>query len=103
MNLQEVTREFVKFRTELLVSSLRRLGIGTENIPQPARERRQKACHNREEVGPSTTAPPPPPPQSNWQWLFTRLDDIEYRLGQMDTRLEIIEYHLGIPPPHNGD
>ncbi|XP_027169413.1 MADS-box transcription factor 47-like [Coffea eugenioides] len=35
--------------------------------------------------------------------LFTRLDDIEYWLGRMDTHLEQIEYHLGIPLPHDSD
>ena len=46
VNMQGVTtREFVKPKIELSISSLRCMCIVTENIPQPTRERRQKARH----------------------------------------------------------
>ena len=101
--MKGVTQLAVRSSTEISVSSLCAMGIGTEHIPQPTHERRQKARHGQDEAEPSTAAPPPPPHQSNSQRLFTRLDDIEYRLGWMDTHLERIEYHLGIPPPQYGN
>ena len=101
--MQGARQEYVIGRAELSIFTLRHLGIGTENIRRAAQERRSKARHGREEPVPSGVAPPPPPPQSNWQRLFTRLDDIEHRLERMDTRLEWIEYQLGIPPPHASD
>ena len=46
VNLQCTTHEFVTPTNELLVSSFRRMSIGKENIPQPTRERKQKAHHD---------------------------------------------------------
>ncbi|XP_071932873.1 uncharacterized protein [Coffea arabica] len=104
VRLEGMRRENVPPRAEMTLTTLRRLGIGTGDIPRPVQEQRQKARYGREEAGPSTAAPPPPPSQTNWQRLFGRLDDIDHHLARLDTRLDRIEHHLGLhPPPVDND
>lgn len=97
--MQGVTRQYVRPKSELSTFSLKALGIGTEDIPQPIRVRRSKG--RQDEANPST-APPPLPSQSNWHRLFSRLDDIDFYAQQLSIRMSRIEHHLDIPPPHGG-
>ena len=102
VNLAGAERQVVRPRTELSFTLLRNMGIDVAAF-LPLMERHSKARHGGDDAGPSTSAPPPPPPvhhrQPNWPWLFNILEDIQFDLQRMDTRLARIENHLGIPTP----
>ncbi|XP_027125024.1 uncharacterized protein [Coffea arabica] len=106
VNLAGADRQVVRPSTKLSFTLLRNMGIDLAAFIPPLMERRSKARHGGDDVGPSTSTPPPPPPvhhpQPNWRRLFTTLDDIQFQLGRIDARLARIEAHLGIPPPQSG-
>ena len=82
------------------------MGIDVAAFLPPLIERRSKARHGGDDAGPSTSAPPPPPPvhhrHPDWPRHFNTLEDIQFDLQRMDTRLARIENHLGIPTPQGG-